>query len=506
MSTTASTPVRHRFFVYAPDKTEPGTLERRLSVREKHLVGAKVNHESGLIRIGGMITTPDAITNPDAPKKMVGSTFLFEAESIDQSAIMSKPFFVYVPYCQDEDLLSRRSAVRPAHMEHMARLIDSGILRVGGVLTDPETDGNLSLHALASSMIVLYDSLSEVKKMLESDVYWTSNVPSGQFRLRKAFLSHLLSSARNHHIRSRMAQYLHRSSVNKTLRLCASLSWSPRFLIPQHLHPNSIRLMSSQRSYEYILVSRPEPSVVLVTLNRPKSLNALSSPLFTELNHALGEADKDDSVGAMVLTGSERAFAAGADIKEMKDKQYADVYKNKFLEDWGLINQLRKPLIAAVSGYALGGGCELALMCDIILASPTAKFGQPEINLGVIPGGGGSQRLIHAIGKSRTMELVLTGRTFTAQEASQWGMVSRVVGEGEGEVVKEAVNMAKEIASKGQIAVQAGKEVVNAAYEMTLAEGLRFERRIFHGLFATNDQKEGMAAFAEKRKANFTHS
>jgi len=263
-------------------------------------------------------------------------------------------------------------------------------------------------------------------------------------------------------------------------------------------------LSSSQ--YEYILVSRPEPSVLLVTLNRPKSLNALSSPLFKELNQALEDADKDDSIGAMVLTGSERAFAAGADIKEMKDKQFADVYKNKFLEDWAAITNLRKPLIAAVSGYALGGGCELALMCDIILASPTAKFGQPEINLGVIPGGGGSQRLIHAIGKSRTMELVLTGRTFSAQEAEKWGMISRVVGEGENEVVQEAVNMAKEIASKSQIAVQAGKEVVNAAYELTLAEGLRFERRIFHSLFATNDQKEGMSAFAEKRKANFTHS
>ncbi|PPQ70516.1 hypothetical protein CVT26_013974 [Gymnopilus dilepis] len=264
--------------------------------------------------------------------------------------------------------------------------------------------------------------------------------------------------------------------------------------------------MSSQQSYEHILVSRPDPSVVLVTLNRPKSLNALSSPLFKELNHALEEADKDGSVGAMVLTGSERAFAAGADIKEMKDKQYADVYRNDFLADWTRIRQLHKPLIAAVSGFALGGGCELALMCDIILASPTAKFGQPEINLGVIPGGGGSQRLVHAIGKSRTMELVLTGRNITAQEAAAWGMISRVVGEGEGEVVKEAIKMAKEIASKSQIAVQAGKEVVNAAYEMSLSEGLRFERRIFHGLFATNDQKEGMAAFAEKRKPNFTHS
>jgi enoyl-CoA hydratase len=262
----------------------------------------------------------------------------------------------------------------------------------------------------------------------------------------------------------------------------------------------------SSTQYTHILTSRPEPSVFLVTLNRPKALNALSSPLFQELNQALEEADNDDAIGAMVLTGSEKAFAAGADIKEMKDKEFADVYKNRFLEDWAKITRLRKPVIAAVSGYALGGGCELALMCDIILASPTAKFGQPEINLGVIPGGGGSQRLAHLVGKSRAMEMVLTGRTITAQEAERWGMVSRVVAEGEGEVVKEAIAMAKEIASKSQIAVHAGKEVVNAAYEMTLAEGLRFERRIFHGLFATKDQKEGMAAFAEKRKANFTHS
>jgi enoyl-CoA hydratase len=170
------------------------------------------------------------------------------------------------------------------------------------------------------------------------------------------------------------------------------------------------------------------------------------------------------------------------------------------------MSNIRKPVIAAVSGYALGGGCELALMCDIILASPTAKFGQPEINLGVIPGGGGSQRLTHAIGKSRSMELILTGRMITAQEAENWGLVSRVVGEGEGEVVKQATEMAKFIAGKGQVSVQAAKEVVNAAYEMTLAQGLNYERRLFHGLFATNDQKEGMSAFAEKRKPNFTHS
>ncbi|KAF9268782.1 enoyl-CoA hydratase [Marasmius fiardii PR-910] len=266
----------------------------------------------------------------------------------------------------------------------------------------------------------------------------------------------------------------------------------------------TVRFMSSTQ-FENILTSRPDPSVFQITLNRPKALNALSSPLFIELNKALFEADADDSVGAIVLTGSEKAFAAGADIKEMKDKTFVEVYKNSFLENWTQMTKLKKPIIAAVSGYALGGGCELALMCDIILASPTAKFGQPEINLGVIPGGGGSQRLALAVGKSRAMELVLTGRMITATEAADWGMISRVVGEGEGKVVEEAVAMAKEIASKGQLAVQAAKEAVNGAYEMSLEEGLRLERRLFYGLFATKDQKEGMAAFAEKRKAQFTH-
>lgn len=295
-----------------------------------------------------------------------------------------------------------------------------------------------------------------------------------------------------------MSRLLSTTIFHTTLRSFASTTTRATVL-------GSIRLMSSSQ-YEFILTSRPEPGVTLITLNRPKVLNALCSPLFVELNKAVVEADNDDSVGAIVLTGSERAFAAGADIREMKDKEYADVYKNNFLESWQDLTKTRKPIIAAVSGYALGGGCELALMCDIILASPTAKFGQPEINLGVIPGGGGSQRLTNAIGKSRAMELILTGRTFTAQEAEKWGMVSRVVGEGEGEVVKEAVAVAKEISSKGKIAVQAAKEVVNAAYELNLAEGLRFERRIFHGLFATKDQKEGMTAFAEKRKAQFTNS
>lgn len=258
-------------------------------------------------------------------------------------------------------------------------------------------------------------------------------------------------------------------------------------------------------SYTNILLSRPEPSVLLVTLNRPKALNALSTPLFLELNKALVEADEDESVGAIVITGSEKAFAAGADIKEMKDKEFSEVFKTNYLENWAGLTKLRKPIIAAVSGFALGGGCELALMCDIILASPTAKFGQPEINLGTIPGGGGSQRLAHLIGKSRTMEMVLTGRMVSAEEAEKWGLVSRVVGAGEGQVVKEAVTVAQEIASKSQIAVQAAKEVVNAAYEMSLDQGLRFERRTFHSLFATRDRKEGMTAFAEKRKAEWVN-
>ncbi|EIW53719.1 enoyl-CoA hydratase [Trametes versicolor FP-101664 SS1] len=270
--------------------------------------------------------------------------------------------------------------------------------------------------------------------------------------------------------------------------------------------PLSVRLMSTEKQYEFILTSRPADGVGLITLNRPKALNALSTPLFTELNDAVKAFDDDDSVRAVVLTGSERAFAAGADIKEMKDKQFSEVFKGKFLESWSLLTTVRKPIIAAVSGYALGGGCELALMCDIILASPTAVFGQPEISIGVIPGGGGTQRLAHAIGKSRTMELVLTGRNFSAQEAAAWGVVSRVVGEGEGVVLKEAIELAQVIASKSAIAVQAGKESVNAAYEHTLNEGLRYERRVFHSLFATKDQKEGMAAFAEKRKPTWSHS
>lgn len=224
------------------------------------------------------------------------------------------------------------------------------------------------------------------------------------------------------------------------------------------------------------------------------------------MNAALLEADAEKEIGAIVITGSEKAFAAGADIKELKEKDFAGAYNGDLFAEWSVITKIRKPVIAAVSGYALGGGCELAMMCDMILASPTAVFGQPEINLGVSPGGGGTQRLTHIVGKYRAMELMLSGRNFSAKEAEQWGLVNRIVGEGEGQVVKEAVDLAQNIASKGQIAVQATKEMINAAYELPLTEGVRFERRLFFGLFSTKDKQEGMTAFTEKRKPNWTHS
>ncbi|GAA5993031.1 hypothetical protein JCM10908_003067 [Rhodotorula pacifica] len=296
------------------------------------------------------------------------------------------------------------------------------------------------------------------------------------------------------------------SAARSTLR-ASRTSTGLRFPRQSLVQFQSTEAASSQGEYTSILVSKPAEGVSQITLNRPKALNALNSTLFHELNSALRSFSNDDSIRCVVLTGSEKAFAAGADIKEMKDKQFAEVYKGDFLAHWTELSQFRKPIVAAVSGYALGGGCELAMMCDIILASPTAVFGQPEINLGVIPGAGGTQRLTHAIGKSRAMELVLTGGNFSAQQASEWGLVSRVVeGEGSSAVVDEAVKVAAKIAGKGMLAVQAGKEGVNAAYEMSLANGLHFERRLFHQLFATNDQKGGMSAFANKQKAKWTHS
>jgi enoyl-CoA hydratase len=241
--------------------------------------------------------------------------------------------------------------------------------------------------------------------------------------------------------------------------------------------------------------------VGLIRLNRPQVLNALSGPLIEDLNKALEAFENDPDIGAIVLTGSDKAFAAGADIKEMQDKSFADVFLGDFISRWENVAKARKPVIAAVAGFALGGGCELAMMCDFILAADTAKFGQPEIKLGVIPGAGGTQRLTRVVGKPKAMEMILTGRMMDAAEAERSGLVSRVVPAAS--LVEEALKAAAAVASMSAAAVYAGKEAVNVAYETTLREGVRFERRIFHSLFATEDQKEGMKAFVEKRPAAF---
>ena len=256
-------------------------------------------------------------------------------------------------------------------------------------------------------------------------------------------------------------------------------------------------------SYENILVEI-RGKVGLITLNRPKALNALSPDLMRELGAALAVFESDENIGATVLTGNEKAFAAGADIKAMKDWGYMDVYKSDYITaEWESVARCRKPVIAAVAGYALGGGCELAMMCDFILAGDNAKFGQPEINLGVIPGAGGTQRLPRFVGKSKAMEMVLLGqaRMMDAQEAERCGLVSRIVPAGE--LVEEAVRTAQKIAELSLPIVMMAKESVNRAFETTLGEGVRFERRLFHSTFAAEDQKEGMAAFTEKRKPVF---
>jgi len=254
-------------------------------------------------------------------------------------------------------------------------------------------------------------------------------------------------------------------------------------------------------TYQNILTA-VEGRVGIVTLNRPKALNALNSELLSELVQALEAWDRDAAIGCIVLTGSDRAFAAGADIKEMAPQSYMDMFKsNFFAEANDRIANIRKPIIGAVAGWALGGGCELAMLCDFIIAADTAKFGQPEINLGVMPGIGGTQRLTRYVGKSKAMEMCLTGRNMDAVEAERSGLVSRVVPAAD--LLTEAKKAAQTIAEKSLPIVMMTKETVHRAYETTLAEGIRFERRVFHSMFATEDQKEGMAAFSEKRKPEF---
>ena len=255
-------------------------------------------------------------------------------------------------------------------------------------------------------------------------------------------------------------------------------------------------------SYETIL-TETRGRVLLITLNRPKALNAINRQLTAELIDAATRADADPGIGCIVVTGSERAFAAGADVKEMQAASYADMFAGDRFADWERFTALRTPVIAAVAGFAFGGGCELAMMCDFILAADTAQFGQPEIKLGIMPGIGGSQRLTRFVGKSKAMEMCLTGRTMDAAEAERAGLVSRVVPAAD--LVAEAMKTAETIAAMSLPIAMMTKEAVNRAYETTLAEGVRFERRVFHAMFATEDQKEGMAAFVEKRPPRFSN-
>ena len=260
--------------------------------------------------------------------------------------------------------------------------------------------------------------------------------------------------------------------------------------------------MSSHTTYETIVVDRQD-RVATIQLNRPDALNALNAQVMKEVTAAAAELDADDGIGAIIVTGSAKAFAAGADIKEMSRLSFADVFSDDYFAAWGKFAAVRTPTIAAVAGYALGGGCELAMMCDLLIAADTAKFGQPEIKLGVLPGMGGSQRLTRAIGKAKAMDLILTGRNMDAAEAEHSGLVSRVVPADE--LLREAQAVAATIAAMSLSAARMAKEAVNRAFESPLSEGLLYERRLFHSAFATDDQSEGMAAFIEKRTPNFTH-
>lgn len=271
---------------------------------------------------------------------------------------------------------------------------------------------------------------------------------------------------------------------------------NPKFISTRHF-------ASAPSSYEFIKtdVVGEKNNVALVTLNRPKALNALCNGLMNELNQALQAFDNDDNIAAIVLTGNEKAFAAGADIKEMQHNNYAKCIRTNFLAHWTGVTRIQKPIIAAVNGYALGGGCELAMMCDIIYAGEKAKFGQPEITLGTIPGAGGTQRLTRVVGKSKAMEICLTGNMIDAAEAEKSGLVSKVFPADK--LVENAVKLGEKIGTQSPLIVQLCKDAVNTAYETTLQEGLKFERRTFHDTFATKDRLEGMTAFVEKRPANF---
>ena len=261
--------------------------------------------------------------------------------------------------------------------------------------------------------------------------------------------------------------------------------------------------MSEQPGYQNVLVER-RGAVGIVTLNRPTALNALNAALISELAAALDEFEDDAGIGAIILTGNEKAFAAGADVKEMMAKTYPEIYCEDFItRGWERVAQCRKPVIAAVAGFALGGGCEIAMMCDIVIAADTARFGQPEINLGTIPGAGGTQRLTRFVGKAKAMEMCLTGRMMDAAEAERSGLVSRVIPAAE--LLADALKTAETIASMSLPITMMTKESINRSYETTLTEGIRFERRVFHSMFATTDQKEGMKAFVDKRKAVFRH-
>merc|ERR1740137_195522 len=291
-----------------------------------------------------------------------------------------------------------------------------------------------------------------------------------------------------------------RSGVVSLSKLFQSCGLS-RACLPTTVVPLS-RWMSTG-THEYIITEKrgAKQNVGYIQLNRPKALNALCDGLMKELSAALAGFDSDPEVGAIVLTGSQRAFAAGADIKEMENLEFPGTYTSGFLKGWDAVARTRKPIIAAVNGFALGGGCEVAMMCDIIYAGTKAKFGQPEILLGTIPGAGGTQRLTHAVGKAKAMEMVLTGNFISAEEAKSIGLVAQIFPPEE--LVSESVKIGEKIASQSQVIVQMAKEAVNAAYELTLKEGLRFEKRLFHQTFGTADRKEGMTAFTEKRPAVF---